>query len=253
MQAQRNAVWSEVARRMAHEIKNPLTPIQLSTERIARNVARHAAHLPRLRATVEECTASIIGEVMTLQRLVEEFSRFAKLPDAQLAPGSLDEIVERTVILYAERLGEIRLITQLAGNLPPVLLDAEQIKRCLVNLIDNALHAIEAGGEKPARGEIRITTEYTAARETVRLRVSDTGIGIPPEARDRLFEPYFSTRERGTGLGLAIVAHILADHRATIRYEPNQPRGATFIIEFPVAEGVSTRAPEAEFSPPAAC
>ncbi len=241
MQAQRNAVWSEVARRMAHEIKNPLTPIQLSTERIARNVARQAAHLPRLRATVEECAASIIGEVTTLQRLVDEFSRFAKLPDAQLAPGSLDDIVERTVILYAERLGGIRLTTGLAGNLPPVLLDAEQIKRCLVNLIDNALHAIEASGEKPARGEIRITTEYAAARETVRLRVSDTGVGIPPEARNRLFEPYFSTRERGTGLGLAIVAHILADHRATIRYEPNHPRGATFVLEFPAAEVPSHR------------
>ncbi len=248
MQAQRNAVWSEVARRMAHEIKNPLTPIQLSTERIARNVARQAAHLPRLRATVEECAASIIGEVTTLQRLVDEFSRFAKLPDAQLAPGSLDEIVERTVILYAERLGGVRLTTRLAGNLPPVLLDAEQIKRCLVNLIDNALHAIEASGEKPARGEIRITTEYAAARETVRLRVSDTGVGIPPEARNRLFEPYFSTRERGTGLGLAIVAHILADHRATIRYEPNHPRGATFVLEFPAAEVPSNRT-AAEVSP----
>ncbi len=247
MQAQRNAVWSEVARRMAHEIKNPLTPIQLSTERIARNVARQAAHLPRLRATVEECAASIIGEVTTLQRLVDEFSRFAKLPDAQLAPGSLDDIVERTVVLYAERLGGVRLTTELAGNLPPVLLDAEQIKRCLVNLIDNALHAIEAGGEKPARGEIRITTEYAAARETVRLRISDTGVGIPPEARNRLFEPYFSTRERGTGLGLAIVAHILADHRATIRYEPNHPRGATFVLEFPAAE-VPSRHTAAEAS-----
>lgn len=249
MQAQRSAVWSEVARRMAHEIKNPLTPIQLSTERIARNVARQAAHLPRLRATVEECAASIIGEVTTLQRLVDEFSRFAKLPDAQLAPGSLNDIVERTIVLYAERLGAIRLTTELSDNLPPVLLDAEQIKRCLVNLIDNALHAIEAGSEKPAQGEIRITTNYIAARETVRLRVSDTGVGIAPEARNRLFEPYFSTRKRGTGLGLAIVAHILTDHRATIRYEPNSPRGATFVLEFPVAEVVSSRMP-AEVSTP---
>ncbi|MGQ9897473.1 MAG: sensor histidine kinase [Acidobacteriota bacterium] len=241
MQAQRNAVWAEVARRMAHEIKNPLTPIQLSTERIMRNVARQAAHLPRLRATVEECAASIIGEVATLQRLVDEFSRFAKLPDAKLAPSSLDEIVERTVILYAERLGRVRLTTQLARQLPPVLLDAEQIKRCLVNLIDNALQAIEAGGDKPAQGEICITTKYIAVRETVQLQISDTGIGIPPEARNRLFEPYFSTRERGTGLGLAIVAHVIADHRGTIRYEPNYPCGARFILEFPVAEVIANR------------
>ncbi|OYT72745.1 MAG: hypothetical protein CFK52_03805, partial [Chloracidobacterium sp. CP2_5A] len=163
VQAQRSAVWSEVARRMAHEIKNPLTPIQLSTERIARNVARQAGHLPRLQATVEECAASILGEVITLQRLVDEFSRFAKLPDAQLAPGSLDEIVERAAVLYADRLGDVRLTTRLDGNLPPILLDAEQIKRCLVNLIDNALHAIEAGGEKPARGEIHIATRYLSA------------------------------------------------------------------------------------------
>ncbi|MFQ3580502.1 MAG: ATP-binding protein [Chloracidobacterium sp.] len=249
MQAQRNAVWSEVARRMAHEIKNPLTPIQLSTERIARQVARQASHLPRLQATVEECAASIIGEVTTLQRLVDEFSRFAKLPDAKLVPESLDDIVERTAILYAERLGSVQLITHLAGNLPPLLLDAEQIKRCLVNLIDNALQAIEASGEKPARGEIQITTHYLAATETVRLRVSDTGVGISPEARNRLFEPYFSTRERGTGLGLAIVAHILADHRASIRYEPNQPRGAAFVIDFPVVEVNPQRIPtEADVS-----
>ncbi|MCS7078890.1 MAG: ATP-binding protein [Chloracidobacterium sp.] len=252
MQAQRSAVWSEVARRIAHEIKNPLTPIQLSAERIARNVARHAGHLPRLQATVEECAASIIGEVATLQRLVDEFSRFAKLPDARLEPGSLDEIVERTVVLYADRLGAIQLTTDLAGDLPPVLLDAEQIKRCLVNLIDNALHAIEAGGEKPARGEIHIKTCHLLATEKVQLRVADTGVGIPPEARDRLFEPYFSTRERGTGLGLAIVAHILSDHQATIRYEPNHPRGAVFVIEFPVAEAAPQRVPaEIEPAPPA--
>lgn len=249
MQAQRSAAWSEVARRMAHEIKNPLTPIQLSAERIARNVARQARSLPRLQATVEECAASILGEVLTLQRLVDEFSRFAKLPDAQLSPGSLEESVERAVALYADRLGDIRLTTCLAGDLPLVLLDAEQIKRCLVNLIDNAVQAIEAGGEKPARGEICIRTRYLPATETAQLRISDTGVGIPPEARNRLFEPYFSTRERGTGLGLAIVAHILADHRATIRYEPNQPQGAAFVIEFPIAEGAPSRAPtEAEAS-----
>ncbi len=243
MQAQRSAVWSEVARRIAHEIKNPLTPIQLSAERIVRNVARQAGHLPHLQAMVRECAASIIGEVATLQRLVDEFSRFAKLPDVHLVPGSLDEVVERTVILYADRLGSVRLTTDLAGNLPPVLLDAEQIKRCLVNLIDNALHAIEAAGERPVQGEIRIRTRYLAATETVQLCIVDTGVGIPPEARNRLFEPYFSTRERGTGLGLAIVAHILSDHRATIRYEPNHPRGATFVIEFPVVEAMVPQMP----------
>lgn len=238
IQAQRSAVWSEVARRMAHEIKNPLTPIQLSAERIERNLRRAEIASPKLLETVTECTSIIEREVGTLQRMVDEFSRFAKLPDARPEVVSLNEIVERTVILYAERLGDIRLVTRLDETLPTLNLDGEQMKRCLVNLIDNAFHAIGEDSEVfvPA-GTITVTTGLDQSREIAWLSVADTGSGIPPNARDRLFEPYFSTRERGTGLGLAIVSHIMADHHGRIRFEPNSPRGAVFILEFPLAEG----------------
>ncbi len=238
IQAQRSAVWSEVARRMAHEIKNPLTPIQLSAERIERNVRRAGLGSPRLMETVAECTSIIEREVGTLQRMVDEFSNFAKLPDARPEAVSLNDIVEKTVVLYAERLGDIRLATRLDRRVPSLNLDGEQIKRCLVNLIDNAFHAIgEESDAFVAAGTITVATGFDDDREVAWLRVSDTGCGIPQSARDRLFEPYFSTRERGTGLGLAIVSHIVADHHGRIRYEPNQPRGAVFILEFPVAEG----------------
>jgi PAS domain S-box-containing protein len=237
IQAQRSAVWSEVARRMAHEIKNPLTPIQLSAERIQRNVARSGLASPKLMDTVAECTSIIEQEVGTLQRMVDEFSRFAKLPDARPEAVSLNEIVEKTVVLYAERLGDIRLETRLDPNLPNLTLDSEQMKRCLVNLIDNAFHAIGEDSEAfVPSGTIAVSTGFDPDGEVAWLRVADTGSGIPPNARDRLFEPYFSTRERGTGLGLAIVSHIVADHHGRIRYEPNSPRGAVFILEFPVAE-----------------
>jgi PAS domain S-box-containing protein len=237
IQAQRSAVWSEVARRMAHEIKNPLTPIQLSAERIARNIRRHGADSERVRATVVECTDIIEREVCTLQRMVDEFSRFAKLPDARPQMCSLNDIVRNALALYAERLDGIVLEAHLSDETPPLNLDAEQIKRCLVNLIDNAMHAVqEEDGAAAGAKRIGVTTTYDAERDCVRLSVADTGVGIAAEDRDRLFEPYFSTRKRGTGLGLAIVGHIVADHHGVIRFEDNHPRGAVFIMELPVGE-----------------
>jgi two-component system nitrogen regulation sensor histidine kinase NtrY len=242
IQAERAAAWSEVARRMAHEIKNPLTPIQLSAERIMRNYAREEnTQAPaRLGEIVREGTATIVREVATLQRMVEEFSRFARLPEARPLVLSLNDTVRDAVALYAERLDGISIECRLADDIPPVCIDPEQIKRALVNLIDNAVEALSI--EDPSEGNgsnghyqrtIRIETSYLSASDQARLIVADTGHGIRPADRDKLFLPKFSTRNRGTGLGLAIVSHIIADHKGRIWIEDNQPRGARFIIELP--------------------
>ncbi len=246
--AQRAAAWSDVARRLAHEIKNPLTPIQLSAERIAKNfllaeAAPHGAHLPatgnglpsaklpKLQRVVNECTATIIREVSALKELVDEFSRFARLPHAKLEPADLNEIVRQAVVLYEDRLDGTRLDLQLAAALPPASLDAEQMRRVLVNLIDNALEALESNGPQPRRVVIR--TAHDVARAQLRLEVTDNGHGLAPAHAGRLFQPYFSTRGRGSGLGLAIVQRIVAEHGGRIRAENNPPRGARFVLELP--------------------
>ncbi|HNB70303.1 MAG TPA: ATP-binding protein [Acidobacteriota bacterium] len=240
IQAQQSAIWSEVARRMAHEIKNPLTPIQLCAERISRNIDRHGVDSERVRQTIHECTATISREVATLKRMVDEFSRFAKLPDAQPEPSSLNQVVREAIRLYDDRLDDIELETSLDETVPVLNIDREQFKRTLVNLIDNARHAIEAAADRSGNydsGEKRITlaTEYRPDQDLVRLSVSDTGQGISADDRERLFQPYFSTRKRGTGLGLAIVSHIVTDHNGRILVEENQPHGARFIIELPAS------------------
>lgn len=241
IQAERAAAWSEVARRMAHEIKNPLTPIQLSAERIARHYRRRSETSDaRFEEAVTEGTATIVREVATLQRMVEEFSRFARLPEARLVEVQLNDVVRDAVGLYAERLNGIRVECALAEDLPPLLLDPDQMKRVLVNLIDNAIEAVndERGNENqgPGEGLIRIESQYTPEGDVARLVVSDTGHGIRPADRDKLFLPKFSTRNRGTGLGLAIVSHIVADHKGRIWVEENCPRGARFIVELPIVE-----------------
>lgn len=244
IQAERAAAWSEVARRMAHEIKNPLTPIQLSAERIMRNYKRDGGALieERFDNIVREGTATIVREVAALQRMVDEFSRFARLPEAKLIDASLNGVVKEALGLYRERLQDIRLEVSLAEELPMLRLDTEQIKRVMVNLLDNAIEAIDSsvatanGAKQNGKLEklIRIETVFDQEREIARLSVTDTGHGIRPADRDKLFLPKFSTRNRGTGLGLAIVSHIIADHKGRIRAEDNQPRGARFIIELPV-------------------
>jgi two-component system nitrogen regulation sensor histidine kinase NtrY len=247
--AQRAAAWSEVARRMAHEIKNPLTPIQLSAERIARNFTRARADEgngqildiggngrdmdDRVARIVEECTQTITREVGSLKAMVDEFSRFSRLPRARLEAADLNEVVRQAVALYEDRLADVRLDVLLARALPPAQLDAEQMRRALVNLIDNALEATAH-----AEGDSRITvaTGHDPSRGLLLLEIADTGHGIAREDFAHLFQPYFSTRGRGTGLGLAIVQHIINDHGGRIRAEQNRPRGAKFLVELPVAD-----------------
>jgi two-component system, NtrC family, nitrogen regulation sensor histidine kinase NtrY len=254
--AQRAAAWSEVARRLAHEIKNPLTPIQLSAERIARNFRRPAAadesnsvrnegshgngnghggelERERIGRVVEECTTTISREVAGLKAMVDEFTRFARLPHARLEPADLNDVVRQAVSLYEDRLEGVRMDVLLARELPGALLDPEQIKRVFVNLIDNCVESLaEVEGER----RITIATGHDPARGLLIAEVADTGQGIARTDFARLFQPYFSTRGRGTGLGLAIVHRIMAEHGGRIRPETNRPRGARMIIELPVAE-----------------
>jgi two-component system, NtrC family, nitrogen regulation sensor histidine kinase NtrY len=241
--AQRAAAWSEVARRMAHEIKNPLTPIQLSAERIAKSYGRAMANgngssvrvgerpdEQRVAAVISECTETITREVAGLKAMVDEFSRFARLPATRLELANLNDVVAQAVGLYEERLDGISMTTELDPGLPPAMLDVEQVKRVFVNLIDNALQALVS-----MRSEKRITivTTHDAERSLLRAEVADTGQGIEPGDFRRLFEPYFSRRDSGTGLGLAIVQRIILEHGGHIRAEKNQPRGAKFLIELP--------------------
>lgn len=239
--AQRAAAWSEVARRMAHEIKNPLTPIQLSAERIAKSYARIAANgkgtngdgadEKRVAAVISECTETISREVAGLKAMVDEFSRFARLPATRLGPANLNDVISQAVGLYEERLKGVSIELRLAPDLPPAMLDVEQIKRVFVNLIDNAMEALSVTDEK----RITITTAHDTERSLVRAEVADTGQGIEAGDFRRLFQPYFSKRDSGTGLGLAIVQQIILEHGGRIRAEKNEPHGAKFLIELSIA------------------
>jgi two-component system, NtrC family, nitrogen regulation sensor histidine kinase NtrY len=238
--AQRAAAWSEVARRMAHEIKNPLTPIQLSAERIAKSYGRingtNGSHLAvdekRVAAVIAECTETISREVAGLKAMVDEFSRFARLPATRLELANLNDVVAQATGLYEERLDGVTLRVELDRELPPAMLDVEQIKRVFVNLIDNALAAMASVTDEK---KIMIVTKHDGERSVLRAEIVDTGQGIEPGDFRRLFEPYFSRRDSGTGLGLAIVYRIISEHGGHIRAERNQPRGARFVIELPVA------------------
>jgi len=239
LDAQRRAAWSEVARTMAHEIKNPLTPIRLSADRLAKKLlADDRSPLPRnQQELIRDCTSVITAEVATLQRMVDEFSDFARLPAAQPLPVPLNEIVEGAVKLYDERIDGITIDPRLAASSPIALADAEQIKRVLVNLIDNSIEALHQSGEVR---KISVETREDKLRETVEIIVADNGPGIPVEDRLRIFEPYYSTRRHGTGLGLAIVSRILAEHHGRIRVTENLPHGARFILELPSARSLET-------------
>ena len=243
LRVQRMEAWREVARRLAHEIKNPLTPIQLSAQRLRK---RYASALTQEDGAVfDECTRTIIGQVEELKRLVNEFSTFARLPAVELAPHDLNAIVDDALVLFRQAHPEIAFDVRTADGLPPVDLDREAIKRALVNMLDNAVAACGVGSDGAPRIEVRTTHEIT--RGTVRLEVADNGCGMTRDVKLRLFEPYFSTKKEGTGLGLAIVAAIVADHQAYIRVQDNQPRGSRFVIDFPlrqrsVADRVAARA-----------
>ncbi len=230
VRAQKATAWREVARRLAHEIKNPLTPIQLSAERIARNIARLPAATPRITNVIEECVETIVEEVSSLKNLVDEFVRFSRLPAVSRVPNSMKELVDRTMALYEDRLAGVKIGVDVPPDLPPILMDSLQMKRVLVNLLDNALEALS--GEKVQ--ELKIRCELARDETMARLTIEDTGRGIAPEDRDRLFAPYFSTRKNGTGLGLAISSRIVADHGGYIGVEPNSPKGTRFVVELPV-------------------
>jgi two-component system, NtrC family, nitrogen regulation sensor histidine kinase NtrY len=226
IKAQRQAAWREVAQRLAHEIKNPLTPIQLSAQRLRRRLARHAGEEERL---VNECTEIIIQEVDGLKRLVEEFSRFARMPALTPRLTDMHPLIEAIAGLYRESQPALSLITRHAPGLPLLEVDPDHIKRAVLNLVDNAVDAVSGVGE------VVIETEFLAESGQVRIVVADNGQGISADQKEKLFTPYFSTKVAGMGLGLPIVHHIVTEHRGTIRVEENVPRGSRFIIEVPVA------------------
>ncbi len=230
IRAEQTMAWREVARRIAHEIKNPLTPIQLSAQRLRKKFADRA---PDYEQVFEECTRTIIQEVNGLKGLVDEFSRYAaKMPSSDPKPNDLHLVVEMVLTLYSAVPKGVKIGQDLDPQLPPVNVDPEQMKRALINLVDNALDAL--GGE----GEVVIKTRYLSGKGVVALEVVDTGPGIPQIDRERLFLPYFSTKRGGTGLGLAIVHRIVGEHAGQIRIEDNFPKGTRVIIELP-APGAS--------------
>jgi two-component system nitrogen regulation sensor histidine kinase NtrY len=224
MRAQKVAAWGEVARKLAHEIKNPLTPIQLSAQRVRKAWLKSDPDFDRV---LGECTRAIVDEVDALKNLVDEFAQFARLPAANLQRVPLHDVVEQALSLYDGLFPAVRLERRLARDLPPLRVDPDQMKRAIVNLVDNAVEALDG------KGTIVIATEYDRVEGRARLIVADDGPGIAPEDRERLFVPHFSTKKRGSGLGLAIVSRIVQEHLGSIRAEDNRPRGARFVVELP--------------------
>jgi two-component system nitrogen regulation sensor histidine kinase NtrY len=246
LRAQKSAAWQEVARRIAHEIKNPLTPIQLSSQRLTRFLdRRNPAEVtdpldPELTRLTQECSRLIEREVATLAQLVNEFSQFVRFPTAKLAPTSANVVIQEAIEVFSGRLDGITLKTSLAENLPPVRADGGLLRSVVVNLIDNAAEALETATLR----EITVSTSTNGDAETVEICVQDTGHGISPEDKDRLFLPHFSTKNRGTGLGLAIAARIVAEHGGTIHVEDNFPVGSRFLVELPSAEPATSAVTE---------
>ncbi len=234
LKAQKQAAWREVARRVAHEIKNPLTPIALSAERIIRHLDRGIPPDATSMDVLNGCAETIAGSVETLRTLVDEFSTLARFPTARPQPSNINSIVENTLTMFNGRLDGIQVRTFLAADLPRVMADPEAIKRALANLVDNAAEAMQGALLR----EIHISTALQASRDVVEITVADSGHGVTQELKERLFLPYFSTKKRGTGLGLAIVSRIIEDHHGSIRVEENRPVGARFVVELPVAPEV---------------
>lgn len=225
IKAQRMAAWREVARRIAHEIKNPLTPIQLSAQRLRK---RYLARFADDDNVFDQSTETIIKSVEELKTLVNEFSQFARMPAAKPLPNNLNEIIGEAVTLYADAHRNIRITFAPDEGVPELLLDRDQIKRVLINLLENGVAAVDADGE------ITVRSSYNQELKMVSFTVADNGHGIPPADRSRLFEPYFSTKKTGTGLGLSIVSSIVTDHHGFIRVKENEPKGTKFIVELPV-------------------
>ena len=230
LKAQKQAAWREVARRVAHEIKNPLTPIALSAERIQRHLDRTPGDERASLNVLRSCAETIAGAVETVRRLVDEFSTLARFPVANPQPADLNEIIESALAMFNGRLDGINLHRSLAADLPKVMADTDAIKRAVANLVDNAAEALQNSVVR----EIEISTALVASHDAVEITVADTGYGVTRELKEKLFLPYFSTKKRGTGLGLAIVSRIVEDHHGSIRVEENRPVGTRFIIELPV-------------------
>ena len=222
--AQRMAAWREVARRIAHEIKNPLTPIQLSAQRLRKRYLDRFSDDDRV---FDECTSMISNQVDELKNLVNEFSNFARMPATKPTENNLNEVIDECLTLYKEAHKNITFVRDLDKELPNTRFDREQIKRVIINLLENAVAALSGSGT------IRLESVYNQELQIITLMVADSGCGIPAEDKTRLFEPYFSTKKTGTGLGLAIVSTIIADHNGYIRVRDNEPQGSIFIIELP--------------------
>jgi nitrogen fixation/metabolism regulation signal transduction histidine kinase len=231
LKAQKQAAWREVARRVAHEIKNPLTPISLSAERILRHLDRNSAHDASSMQVMHDCAETISGAVETVRTLVNEFAALASFPTAQPEPSDINSLIESSLAMFNGRLDGINVHTQLANDLPKVMADSEAIRRAFANLVDNAAEAMQ---DVPLR-EINISTSLVNSGEAVEIAVADTGPGVTQDLKEKLFLPYFSTKNRGTGLGLAIVSRIIEEHHGSIRVEENRPMGARFVVELPVA------------------
>ena len=250
--AQRASAWQEVARRMAHEIKNPLTPIQLSAERIAKRFAAAQSSKSKVQSflnvfkpkseeetakndeqnakVIKDGTETILREVNSLKSMVDEFSRYARLPNARLESGDLNEILQQAATLYDDRFFDVKIQLNLSENLPSAMIDDEQLRRVFVNLIENASEAFD---ESQTNKQITLKTFHDAARDLIVAEVADNGVGISPPDFQKLFQPYFSTKGRGTGLGLAIVQRIVSEHHGKIRAVNNSAKGAKFIVELP--------------------
>jgi two-component system nitrogen regulation sensor histidine kinase NtrY len=243
--AQRAAAWTEVARRIAHEIKNPLTPIKLSAQRLEKKFGAKIDD-----PAFSSCVNMIIKQTDDLKRLVNEFSNFARLPQSKPVVASLNTVINEALVLYKTAHREVQFHFDQDSQLPEFKFDPDQIKRVLINLLDNAVLAVapplqgssgavqsSAAAREIGPGRVTIRTQYESLLKLVRVSVSDNGIGISDEDRDRVFEPYFSTKENGTGLGLSIVKRIVEDHNGFIRALPNDPNGTKMIIELPVTDG----------------
>jgi hypothetical protein len=231
LKAQKQVAWREVARRVAHEIKNPLTPIALAAERIKRHIDRGMRGDASSRTIIESCANTIGSAVETVRMLVDEFSTLARFPQSRPQASDLNQIIRSAMALFEGRLADVNVQLELASDLPNVMADPEAIKRVVANLVDNAAESLKDSVVR----EIRIATTLLETRDAVEIEISDTGEGLTSETKEKLFLPYFSTKARGTGLGLAIVARILEEHGGTVRVEENRPVGTRFLVELPVA------------------
>jgi two-component system nitrogen regulation sensor histidine kinase NtrY len=227
--AQRSAAWTEVARRIAHEIKNPLTPIRISAERLQRKFGEQITD-----PAFKECTTMIVRQVDEMKTLVNEFSQFARMPQAKPVIGSIQKVIEDALSVFRTSHPQIQFQIDIDRDVPEFKFDPEQMRRALVNLIDNAI----AATSKESKPEVGVSTRFQKELQILTLCVFDNGAGIPMSQRNRVFEPYYSTKEGGTGLGLPIVKRIIEDHNGLIRAMGNEPRGTKMLIEIPVYSAV---------------